>query len=310
MKRTILFVAAIAMSVVAKAWEVGDFYANDPTGVPAIVVYVDESGEHGLIMSPKAYTEKGYKGDLKAFSRNKKYAENYIAKKIKLAKENGDQEEMTRLENLQAEQAANFSQLTDWLTTAPRIPILGDNITLKEKYEQRKILEEFSSQTNEYGEDNQKSVLAYCHENDINMTKYFCEYEYAINLGDGWFIPGNYELELYSKLYVEEMGRTHHISTPQKLSKEQFLREKLGAVGHWDTFFFPSNLIQSSTMFRSAWTESPENKEKMDMLTASSNEGYGSFIYSFAYQGITGFYWLVFASSVPNNSYIVAFKHF
>ena len=71
MKKTIFFVAALVMSMVAKAWEVGDFYANDPSGVPALVAYVDETGEHGLIMSPRAYTEKGYQKSLKTFEGNK-----------------------------------------------------------------------------------------------------------------------------------------------------------------------------------------------------------------------------------------------
>ena len=52
MKKTfIVFAAMLVFSIAAKAWEVGDFYDQDPTGVPAVVVYVDESGEHGLIMS-------------------------------------------------------------------------------------------------------------------------------------------------------------------------------------------------------------------------------------------------------------------
>ena len=51
MKKTFIVLAAVLMAMTAKAWEVGDFYDQDPTGVPAVVVYVDESGEHGLILS-------------------------------------------------------------------------------------------------------------------------------------------------------------------------------------------------------------------------------------------------------------------
>ena len=53
MKKTILFIAAIAVSVVVKAWKVGDYY--DADGIPSIIVWVDDSGEHGLRMAPRVF---------------------------------------------------------------------------------------------------------------------------------------------------------------------------------------------------------------------------------------------------------------
>ena len=230
-------------------------------------------------------------------------AEKDMSKKIKTAQKKGEQEELARLEKLQADQAANYTLLTDWLSTAPRLS--ADNLTLREE---RKAIEEIASQNNEYGEDNQKSVLAYCHDNDINMSKYFYQQEYAMNLGDGWYAPGNYELELFSKLYVEEMGKKHRIPIMQKFDIDKSLRERLGAVGSWITFnlFFPTTAIRSSTMSKSEWTEDPDNKEKMDIIAGHSINNY--FTYTVAEQKITASYMFVFSNDV--RGYVVAFKRF
>lgn len=309
MKKTIFFVAALVMSMVAKAWEVGDFYANDPSGVPALVAYVDETGEHGLIMSPRAYTENGYQKSLKTFEGNKKWAQKDMAKRIKAAKKKKNTELVAELEKLQEQQNANYAQLMAYLEHAPR---MFDG-KLSEK-EQRKAIEGFASQNVEFGEENQKNVLAYCQENDVDLAKYFYPIDYAINLGEGWFIPGNYELELYSKAFVDEMGEKHHISFQQKMDMDKALREKLGPVGDWLAYncFFATNLIQSSTMLKSAWTENPENKEKMDVQVANSGWDFKDnyFVFCAFTRKLTMYYWWTFAKNLQGGSHVVAFKRF
>lgn len=309
MKKTLLLVAAVAMAMVARAWEVGDFYANDPSGVPALVVYVDESGEHGLIMSPKALTEKGYKQSKKAYEKNKKWANSDAAKRRKKIQKNGDDLALQEFDRLYEQQQANYAMLTQWLENAPRL--FDGKYTEKQ---QRKAIESLASSNTEFGEENQKDVLAYCNSNDVDITHYFRQFEYALNLGDGWFIPGNFELELYSKHFVEAMGEKHHISFQKKIDMDKALREKLGPVGDWMVFnlFFATDAIQSSTMLRSAWAENPENKEKMDVQIFNTNWDFKDNYFSLCVftRKITMYYWWTFAKNLQGSSHIVAFKRF
>lgn len=308
MKKTFIVLAAmLVISIAAKAWEVGDFYDQDPTGVPAVVVYVDESGEHGLIMSPKAFTEKGYKKSLKTFEGNHKWAQKDMAKKIKKAKKEG--EDVSALENLQSQQEANYSKVMDFLSNAPRF----FDGKLSEK-EQRKVIEGFASQNNEFGEENQKNVIAYCQENNVDLTKFLPQYDYALNLGEGWFIPGNYELELFSRFFVDEMGEKHHIPFQKKMDMDKAQREKLGPVGDWLAFncFFATDLIQSSTMIKSAWAEDPANKEKIDVQVVNSGWDFKDNYFTFCAfsRKLTMYYWWTFAKNLQGNSHVVAFKRF
>ena len=123
MKKTFIILAAMLVtSIAAKAWEVGDFYDQDPTGVPAVVVYVDESGEHGLIMSPFAFTDKLYQQwqKKKTFAKNKKsYDKWYVNKPRKiLAKESGD---LAAFDAIVEENNRKYGIVMAWLENAPRL---------------------------------------------------------------------------------------------------------------------------------------------------------------------------------------------
>ncbi len=61
MKKLILLVIAISISMIARAWKVGDYY--DADGIPSIIVWVDDSGEHGLRMAPRIFYDFKEDGD-------------------------------------------------------------------------------------------------------------------------------------------------------------------------------------------------------------------------------------------------------
>lgn len=67
---TKLFVAAMAMllTVSVKAYKVGDYYEKD--GLKGIVVRVDDSGEHGLIMSLTCCSSKWLDGPDEKYNTN------------------------------------------------------------------------------------------------------------------------------------------------------------------------------------------------------------------------------------------------
>lgn len=317
MKKTIIvLVAMLVSSIVAKAWEVGDFYAQDPTGVPAVVVYVDESGEHGLIMSPIAMTEKTYQNYIKkkTFDKNKKRYDKQVVKTYK--KQGLD------LVEIDAKIAKNnniYSHIIEWYANAPRL--FDGNLT---EFNERKAIEDIASQNSEYGEENQKAIVAYCEESNFDMEKYFRQNYWAEQLGEGWFIPGNYELELYSQCYAQGFGKQYKpFSVVPKEAIEKltnFWTKLWGYTGGTD--LFPYNMILSSTMIKSAWSEDKENENKITKIvtnggvggligmantiaTAADKDNYYILLYDMQKGGFS-----VFISNAQQESSIVAFKRF
>lgn len=82
MKKTFILLAAMLVtSIAAKAWEVGDYY--DADGIPSIIVYVDESGEHGLRMGPRYfYTAERYKEALEQEEQRQNTEANWVNSKF------------------------------------------------------------------------------------------------------------------------------------------------------------------------------------------------------------------------------------
>lgn len=317
MKKMILMVAVLAMSLTAKAWEVGDFYDQDPTGVPSMVVYVDESGEHGLIMSPCAMTDKQYKEIVKkkVFAKNKKFYEKwYIKMPRKKVAKMGDQVALQAFDAQIAQNEEIYNRILAWFETAPR---LYDG-KLKEK-DERKALEEFAAQNTEYGEDNQNAIIAYCQEKGIDITQYFRQNDWAMQLGEGWFIPGNYELELFNKFFAEGVGKKYKyplISTEPIAKNGAFQGKSWGYT--FGVTLYPWTKILSSTMVKSAWSENEDNKDKTGkyvenkgglvgvIAQAADKDNYYALC---AFQNIEGYWWM-FAYNIQQESSYVAFKRF
>ena len=220
------------MATTAKAWEVGDFYADDPTGVPAIVVYVDESGEHGLLMAPRAYTNDGYQTFCKTLNKNR-------AKFEKRAKK------ISTIDTREAQ----FNRVWDWLQTAPR-------------YERQKVnyksavFSDVARLNTDRGLDNQKAIVKYCQDNNVDLGSYFFETNWALQLGDGWFIPGNHELELFSLHFGNGLGDDNKIKYQTWLDNHNAWLDMLGLMSlpslynNWidPTAMFPDYNLNSSTL--------------------------------------------------------------
>lgn len=51
-----------------------------------------------------------------------------------------------------------------------------------------------SEKTTPYGKENMQTVIDYCNQNGININEMFPEFAGAASLGEGWFVPGDYEL--------------------------------------------------------------------------------------------------------------------
>ena len=312
MKKMILMVAVMAMSLAAKAWEVGDFYPNDPTGVPAVVVYVDESGEHGLIMSPRAFVDKNFDKVLASIAKGKKSMDKWN-KKLKKTSVKGGANPAEIDANL-AMSERTYEAVMEYLPNAPK---LFDG-KLKEK-EEREMIEKIAAENTEYGEDNMKVVIAYCNANDVDMTKYFRNFDWALQLGEGWFIPGNYELELFNKFFAEGVGKKHKypLTSTEPIAKNGAFQSKSWGYTFGVTLY-PWTKILSSTMVKSAWSENEDNKDKTGkyvenkgglvgvIAQAADKDNYYALC---AFQNIEGYWWM-FAYNIQQESSFVAFKRF
>lgn len=81
MKKAFILLSVMLIATMAKAWKVGDYY--DADGIPSIIVYVDESGEHGLRMGPRYfYTADWYKEALEQEEGRQREQENYANSKF------------------------------------------------------------------------------------------------------------------------------------------------------------------------------------------------------------------------------------
>lgn len=160
-----------SLSVFAQTHRIGEAFIKD--GVPCVIIHVDESGEHGLAMSltptPKALQTAKKTGEYKWFYNPRKIK----GKERKLILE-------CRTEYYNRFKCDTLRVRTSNISTANR------------------------TVTSLSGKENMKNVIDYCNDKGISMEMYFGEYYWAQNLGDGWFIPGAEELEMFIKIYGYE----------------------------------------------------------------------------------------------------------
>lgn len=170
--------ALFACAFLTKAQGLGDYMEID--GVPGFVFYVDETGEHGLEMSALGQTPKMAK-------KIAKYAQ-------KLGKKNG----------MSKEQAALF------LSPKLVIPAPTQKISSKEK---KQHYSELVKILGEEGEQNTLLIAEYCKEKGISLQDYFPRINWATQLGEGWFIPGDKELTLFAEFYAGGLGKENKLGT-------------------------------------------------------------------------------------------------
>lgn len=236
--KTIKLVAILCLSIVCSqsyAAQVGDIMLVD--GYPAIVIYTDETGEHGLVCSSKAISNLDF--------------ESIVKDKIK---QEGIGEE-------EAKEAA--------LTEIGRPLLVYMNRNDKQV---RKNTEALSASNSIYGKENAEQILAYCETNDIDMAAYFPEQYWATQLGEGWFIPGVYELELYTKFLTNgrEIGKKGKMAGKEYgecLSRNTILCSKV--LEEYGTGFTLPYVAMSSTLINSAWGKDKANKKLIGKVPPS-----------------------------------------
>ena len=153
------------------------------------------------------------------------------------------------------------------------------SIPMAKKYylEFKKQLEEkhkdLAWQTTEFGKENAKVIRNYCEENDVDMKTFFPDQYWAESLGDGWFIPGVAEIELYTQFLEQPTGTTYKTKTPFNYANDTALwrydvtihRLELGYAGMTcltTHIFFAPSIVKTSTLYKSEWSLSEENRSK------------------------------------------------
>ena len=154
MKRILIFSATILFASFAYAqYAVGDYYELD--GIPSIVVYVDQTGSHGMVMSyPAVSSEKQVKALLK---------KNYIPRNLADRYLKGD---------------------IAYLLFQKK----------KDKKIVKDIKATVCAQTGGDGKENARIIRDYCASSGITVEQYFEQQAWAEHLGSGWYIPGDNEL--------------------------------------------------------------------------------------------------------------------
>lgn len=227
--------------------ELGEYMEVD--GIPSIVIYVDQTGQHGMVMSATTFSEENRKSMEKMLN----------SKKWKKKKE--------KLKNKLGIIIPDFEAAYLEMPTLQYEDFVEN--TLELDYSGLKGL------TSEYGKENARILADYCADNQLDIEKYFPDQAWANSLGEGWYIPGNAELELYAAFLGKEIGEAHKesifkIDMINSLwypgSTERFSRGyDVAGSTQFKQFFIPL-LVKSSTMTYTDWTASEENSAKLQNI--------------------------------------------
>ncbi|MBP5650349.1 MAG: hypothetical protein J6X01_04650 [Bacteroidales bacterium] len=136
----------------------------------AMVIYVDETGEHGLMISPVALPEN-----------------NLLVKDM-----------------LKARAKEAGVSVEDYIPQLPTpLMVKGEKDSKIAKVQKAMMAENLNGTS---GEENCKNIVSYCSKNGISLDDYFPEVAWAISLGEGWFIPGMDEIEIYANVITNGAG--------------------------------------------------------------------------------------------------------
>lgn len=260
-KLFLLAVIAVCFCTNVNAVELGDYMEID--GIPSIVIYVDASGEHGLVMSATAH-------DSKEAKVIKKYLDKTATRINKLSKEGVDLS------------IVDFNYLNLYLT----LPPYSDKQYQKMEKQIFKHLENLAGATSAYGKENAEIYANYCTENGLDMSIYFPDQAWAAELGNGWFIPGNAELEKYAEFMGAEYNNKKtgfEISQTYKdavnFIVDAYNNNNNGVVECWSPnhyrgiygslthnlvkYLYLPICVKSSTLINSSWSIEEENSGKV-----------------------------------------------
>lgn len=252
MKRFIFTLFILCTALTMHAYEVGDWFIEEATGMPVIVVYVDQSGEHGLLMAPSGgYTQA--KSIPKSIKSLQQYKKKNDAREQKRSRANAMKHgiDVTPMDEYIAQSNELFDAVVAWL---PNIPLMSDS-KIKE-LEEKKMLRNIASKMTGNGQHDQQVIIDYCEENGINMAYYFYAIDWCRQLGEGWFIPGNEELELVVSSFTPGIGKYQDLDQSQQTLFDF----------KWKTWMlqsvYPVFRVRSSTFTESPWEEIGNNKDK------------------------------------------------
>lgn len=258
-KLFLLAVIAVCFCTNVSAVELGDYMEID--GVPSIVIYVDATGEHGLVMSAVAPNSLGEKETKFAAAFSPMNRIN--AQKIFSSKNWQEYKNMARDEYgiERADFEAAYMELPTLDYSEYYVAGTNNNKELIKEH-----LVNLAWQTTEFGKENAKVIRNYCEENDVDMKTFFPDQYWAESLGEGWFIPGIAEIQLYADFLGQPIGITHK----QKISLTSTVRDSTlwrfditgkrlllgysGMQGFITHNFFAPVLVKTSTLIKSDWT--------------------------------------------------------
>jgi len=177
MKKLFIFLALFLVSASvcsAQKYVLGDFLELD--GVPCFVLQVDDSGQHGLIMSMPALGRGNMIIDF-----NEKVWVGQNAKKKDIA-------------NYHSQHPDWICKSFDWQSKK--------GSTAEEKKIYAQTLADLEEYLGSDGEKNTQIITSYCEEHGYDIARFFPEIAWAKNLGEGWYVAGDDELDKFATFYA------------------------------------------------------------------------------------------------------------
>lgn len=168
MRKIFIILCTVMCSVCVNGQKLGDYMEID--GVPGFVFYLDETGEHGLVMSMWPIMVGWEKTQTKSLRKEGIITEEHM-KKLSFSKE--EMKKMSKNKSSHKEMKKYYSELSK---------LLGDD-----------------------GEENRKIIQEYCNNNNLPLS-IFKGQAFAASLGEGWFIPGDNEVTKFSIFLAGGVG--------------------------------------------------------------------------------------------------------
>ncbi len=241
MKTTKLLAILCASAVCGQAYaaQVGDLMLVD--GIPAVVISIDETGQHGLVCSSIALSNYGL--------------------------------ELTT-EQVMEDYGISEDEAKDKVLSNLNTPVLM--YMDKDDKQEKKAIKDLATSNSIYGKENAEQIRTYCETNDIDMATYFPEQYWAMQMGDGWFIPGVYELEQYAAFlrngkYGVGSGKEAELNGQDIKDISAKIKEVLDqSTEKYGTGIRLYSKIQSSTLIESSYKKSKEGKRKVERQNKSN----------------------------------------
>lgn len=238
MKRANVILGLMLMICVSTfAQQLGDYI--EIGGVPAFVFYLDETGQHGLAMSMPALSPKQLKG-----------IDKYVKKEL--------------MTETQAEYFRNGNMSLD-LDTYKKAGLL-------KKRTKETLFGDLIPSLSGDGKNNASAIASYCQKNSLSMRDNFPWEYWASQLGDGWYIPGDNELEKFAVFFCGGLNKSNGIgsvkwaSQYKHLSNDKRVQYALGYIGMIG--LMSSTAKHADSGFRTLHKVSTTNKSWYELLDA------------------------------------------